>query len=203
MGCVGRGRSPHGPLRLRSDELACGEARAEGGGRANPATRNDYRPPRDKADAAEVYVTGASGGDYWISWYDDTGDVKEVRRRPGTIVRDPEPYRIDISKAPTDGDDVLFVVAGKRTAWEGDLALVLKVGAKFRDCFSNDATDPANSEVQVLFEIGSPEANSVCRSQLSVHYAGPQPPRMLAKGPSPLTNSTAGGAGPQRRSSRP
>jgi hypothetical protein len=160
-------------------------------------------PPRDKADAAEVYVTGASGGDYWISWYDDTGDVKEVRRRPGTIVRDPEPYRIDISKAPTDGDDVLFVVAGKRTAWEGGLALVLKVGAKFRDCFSNDATDPANSEVQVLFEIGSPEANSVCRSQLSVHYAGPQPPRMLAKGPSPLTNSTAGGAGPQRRSSRP
>jgi hypothetical protein len=126
-------------------------------------------PPRDKADAAEVYVTGASGGDYWISWYDDTGDVKEVRRRPGTIVRDPEPYRIDISKAPTDGDDVLFVVAGKRTAWEGDLALVLKVGAKFRDCFSNDATDPANSEVQVLSEIGSPEANSVCRSQLSVH----------------------------------
>jgi hypothetical protein len=111
MGCVGRGRSPHGPLRLRSDELACGEARADGGVEQTQQPETTIGPPRDKADAAEVYVTGASGGDYWISWYDDTGDVKEVRRRPGTIVKDPEPYRIDISKAPTDGDDVLFVVA--------------------------------------------------------------------------------------------
>jgi hypothetical protein len=121
-------------------------------------------PPVDESNVAEIYVLGASGGEYWISWHDDTGDVAEVHRKHGTVVEDPKPYRVDISEAPTDGSDTLFVDAGKRTMWEGDLSLVLKVGGKFRDCYSISETDPAIAETYVRWTVGDTETSPVCRT---------------------------------------
>ena len=55
------------------------------------AARTIGPPPTDQADVAEIYILGASGGDYWVSWSEDTGHVREISRKPDTIVEDPDP----------------------------------------------------------------------------------------------------------------
>ena len=130
-------------------------------------------PPEDPTtpvdpNLAEIYVYGANmeegGGDYWVEWSDDTGSVKTPRKRGMLPNEDKHRYRVDVSAAPADGLNSLQVTASKRTDWEGDLQLLLKVGGEWRDCYGTDSPYFAASVIDVSWTVGSKETSPVCQS---------------------------------------
>ena len=128
------------------------------------------KPKKPTLESATLYVSGANGEPYKVSWTVDTpkGDTLHEHQATGVIKDEPTAYPIDLEGFRRDHNENafmsgdLYMEATKTEPWQGDLNIVLEVNDTLVECETMSETHPeGGSEVASLgFDADSGEAYS-------------------------------------------
>ena len=147
---------------------SCGQASSPVEEQEEPASADQAqfpgpRPEKPTLEIATLYVAGANGGPYKVSWtiWTPKGRVHHEFRGTGVIKEEPTAYHINLDGFQSDRDEGFFLghddidmEATKTKPWEGELVIVLKVNDTLVDCGTTRNTHPRGSFAGVKFVDG-------------------------------------------------
>ena len=164
---------------------SCGQASSPVEEQEEPASADQAqfpgpRPEKPTLETATLYVAGANGGPYKVSWtvWTPKGRVHHEFRGTGVIKEEPTAYHINLDGFQSDRDEGFFLghddivmEATKTKPWEGELVIVLKVNDTLVQCDTMRETSPRDypGDVSIAFDADSRKdykKQAVCTNRL-------------------------------------